>query len=270
MKSTTIFLYTLLCLSLNALAQTRRSEKIENKDGEIRIIIEEESKGSKRLFEKSYATKGMTDAERQALIDRVRDSLATKGFTKKNKAESKSKIQKDEDDVNIDLKISPEGDKQSRNYRFKGNKGESFENQIERFAEDFGRDMERFGNRMERQFSDKNYHFEFNDDSLKNKKGKGKTFYFNMGEGSNTIQNLKVYPNNPFNNVLNIKFLAPEKGDIVITVTDVSGKQVGQDRIKDFSGNYVGQIALKAVEKGTLFVNVTQGKDGETKRVVVE
>jgi hypothetical protein len=135
--------------------------------------------------------------------------------------------------------------------------------------------MERFGRRMERQFDKNNFRFEFNEgnDSIrtKNRRAKDGSFYLNLdGGASNTIESLKAYPNNPFNNTLNIRFFAPQKGDIVISITDVNGKQVGQEKILGFSGDYIGQIALKNPEKGTLFVTVTQGKDGQTKRVVID
>jgi hypothetical protein len=84
-----------------------------------------------------------------------------------------------------------------------------------------------------------------------------------------TVRDLSVYSNNPDNGVLNLRFQVPQKGDLSILVTDVKGKEVGKKEIKDFSGNFVGQIDLKKNTKGTVFVTVVQNEDGAVKRVVI-
>ena len=284
-----IFLIIGLVVSINVVAQTRRSEKIENKNGLMTITIEEEKNGNKKVFERSYAVQGLSDNQKDALVEKLRDSLSTKGF---QKLDSKRKSNKDSDNEDISITISPDGS-QSESYgispegenqtnkRYKNKKnGRSIDIDVERFAEDFGRDMERFGERMSRQFErdgkrierrleQKRNQGDRNDEGFGSNKN-DKTYNLNFGNGSNTIQRLRAYPNNPFNNVLNVSFEAPEKGDVTITVSDVSGKQVAQEKVKDFEGNYVGQVSLKNVEKGTLFINVTQGKDGATKRVIID
>jgi hypothetical protein len=45
---------------------------------------------------------------------------------------------------------------------------------------------------------------------------------------------------------------------------------VGHQVVKDFEGEFMGQVDLKKNTKGTLFVTVTQNEDGTVKRVVVE
>jgi len=86
-----------------------------------------------------------------------------------------------------------------------------------------------------------------------------------------TIRSLDVFPNNPDKDQLNIRFTAPAKGDIDIIVTTAKGKEVSRREIKDFSGEYVGQIDLgKKVASGVYFVTVTQNEDGAVKRVVIE
>lgn len=86
-----------------------------------------------------------------------------------------------------------------------------------------------------------------------------------------SIRSLDVFPNNPDKDQLNIRFTAPAKGDIDIAVTTAKGKEVSRREIKDFSGEYVGQIKLgKKVTPGVYFVTVTQNEDGAVKRVVVE
>jgi hypothetical protein len=91
------------------------------------------------------------------------------------------------------------------------------------------------------------------------------------GSGKPTsIRGLEAFPNNPDKDELNIRFYAPNKGDVTITVTDTKGKQVGKKEIKDFSGDYVGQLELGKNAKGTYFISVVQNEDGTVKRIVVE
>jgi hypothetical protein len=97
----------------------------------------------------------------------------------------------------------------------------------------------------------------------------GGNFNFDMAGSSKTVKDLNAFPNKPNNNKLNVKFEAPEKGDVTIRVTDLTGKEIGIEKLQDFSGEYIGQIDLKGNSKGTVFVTVVQGDDGSTRRVVL-
>ena len=95
-------------------------------------------------------------------------------------------------------------------------------------------------------------------------------FWSNEEMASGSVRSLNAYPNNPDNGVLNLRFSTPEPGDVHITVTDTQGKEVGKKTIKDFSGEFVGQIELKKNTKGTLFVTVVQNEDGTVRRVLLK
>ena len=84
-----------------------------------------------------------------------------------------------------------------------------------------------------------------------------------------TVRDLNVYANNPDNGVLNLRFKVPQKGDVSISVTDTRGKEVAKKEIKDFSGDFVGQVEVKKNTKGALFVTVVQNEDGATRRVII-
>ncbi len=84
-----------------------------------------------------------------------------------------------------------------------------------------------------------------------------------------TVRDLNVYANNPDNGILNMRFQAPQKGDVSIMVTDTRGREVGKKEIKDFSGDFLGQVEIKKNTKGTLFITVVQNEDGATRRVVL-
>jgi hypothetical protein len=92
----------------------------------------------------------------------------------------------------------------------------------------------------------------------------------NQMNGSKTIKGLISYPNKPFNGKLNVRFKAKEKGSVSISVTDVNGKEISNEQIKDFSGLYLGQIDLKKSGSGVYFVRVTQSNDGAVRRVQID
>lgn len=83
------------------------------------------------------------------------------------------------------------------------------------------------------------------------------------------VRALSIFPNKPFNKVLNVRFNTARKGDVTIRVIDTSGRQVAEQTLRDHEGEYIGQVELKNARAGTYFVTVTQGDDGSVKRVVV-
>lgn len=106
---------------------------------------------------------------------------------------------------------------------------------------------------------------------LNNRLEKVRAFTFENGlsNSSKTIRNASVNPNRPFDGSLNVRFNTKEKGNVVVTVTDTKGKEQGKKELKDFEGEFVGQIKLKDTAKGVLFVNIVQNEDGVTQRVMV-
>jgi hypothetical protein len=100
--------------------------------------------------------------------------------------------------------------------------------------------------------------------------GRNKMGFEHQKNGSKTIHSLISYPNKPFNGKLNVRFNAPEKGNVTISVTDVNGKEIASEQIKDFSGLYLGQIDVKKSGAGVYFVRVTQSNDGMVRRVQVD
>jgi len=91
-----------------------------------------------------------------------------------------------------------------------------------------------------------------------------------MKQASKTVKGLFAYPNKPFNGKLNIRFNAPEKGNVSIAVSDVNGKEIATEQLKDFQGVYLGQIDLKKSGPGVYFIRVSQGNDGAVRRVKID
>ncbi|MBC7407814.1 MAG: T9SS type A sorting domain-containing protein [Arcicella sp.] len=264
----------LLALGMSAMAQKSISQNIEDKNGKMTIHIESLENGKKAVFDKSYNVEGMNDAEKEKLISRVTDSLWTasgngesKQFKIKiDKSGEGSSINSDED--RSSSLNSPQGKRKQKVEIYKdGKKNEDGNDDLTIFFKDFGDDMEKkFKN------FDQKKMFSSIEPMMQDFKG---NFNIDMKDfdfinESKTVKALKIYPNKPFDNKLNLKFHAPEKGDINVIVTDINGKEIGSQKFKDFQGDFMGQVDLKKNVKGTIFVTVTQGEDGTVKRVVIE
>ena len=222
----------------------------------------------------------MSDVEKEKLISRVTDSLWTASGDGERK-QFKIRIDRNDDrhanlndnsDRNFSLR-SPQGKSKKKVEVYKDGKriekdlGGDGDDDVTIFFKDFGDDMKR-------NFKDFNHKEMFSslEPMMKDLKG---SFNIDMKDfdflnESKTVKALKIYPNKPFDNKLNLKFHAPEKGDVNVIVTDINGKEVGSQKFKDFQGDFMGQVDLKKNVKGTVFVTVTQGEDGTSKRVVIE
>ena len=259
--------------SATALAQSDKKTDADKNSVNVKII-ERTNDGEVRELERSYRLDGMRDDERDALVNRLVDSIRTKRGNKKGQIT----ITIDENDNHYTYRrddrpnplqnrpsdrITKQGDITARRpnrpsglSEFRFYKDGKLQNRY-RFDTDSLVDRlkrlefswpENFGRRMQDAFG---------------------SWSLEEGRKASTIRSLQVYPNNPETNQLNIRFTAPSKGDIRIRVTTPDGKEVAKKDVKDFSGNYAGQIDIDKKAKGVYFVNVTQNNDGAVERVVI-
>ena len=270
----------MLTMGMSAMAQKSISQNINENNGKMTIHVESSENGKKEVFDKSFNVEGMSDSEKDRLINRITDSLSNSSGEGTNK-QFKIKIDRydnrhtdSDDDSDRPFSLnSPQGKSKKKVQIYRD--GKRIEKDLDGdrnddltiFFKDFGSDMERkFKNFDEKKMLSsiepmmKNFQGNFNIDM--------KDFDF-LNE-SKTVKALKIYPNKPFDNKLNLKFHAPEKGDVNVIVTDINGKEVGSQKFKDFQGDFMGQVDLKKNVKGIVFVTVTQGEDGTSKRVVIE
>jgi flagellar hook assembly protein FlgD len=128
-----------------------------------------------------------------------------------------------------------------------------------------------FRNGIDTVVSNVDRYFRYDFEPQLNRAFEGWSRNYNGRTRPSTIRSLDVYPNNPDKDQLNVRFTAPAKGDVQLVVTNAKGKEVARREIKDFSGEFVGQIDLgNKADNGVYFVTVTQNEDGAVKRVVVE
>jgi hypothetical protein len=249
---------------LSSLEKTfAQSEKDDQKKTSIHIKVTEDKDGKSRTVEKNYELPDMPGPERDDFVDKAIDSMKLDPTGKKqvtitvddgngNKlVQRRGKMQKKSKDDQQEFAFTFRNDDfKDFNYNFDElrNQTRNLERQIRPKAKIMMRDMEDFGNRIGDHVGG---------------------FWNNESAKASTVRELNVYPNNPDNGVMNLRFYVPQKGDVLVTISDTKGKEVGKKEIKDFSGEFVGQIDIKKNTKGTLFVTVTQNEDGAVKRVVL-
>ena len=277
----------MLTIGMSVMAQKNISQNIEEKDGKLKIHVESSQDGKNEVFDRSYNVEGMSQEAKEKLINRITDSLWT-ASGEGNRKQIRIKVDRNGDNANPDSDDkdvpfsynSPKGKSKRRVEIYKD--GKKIDNDsdgngsddLSIFFKDFGKNME---NNFEFFDHDSKKWISSLDPMMKDLKGKLKFDFksddmkdFDFLNESKTVKALKIYPNKPFDNKLNLKFYAPEKGDVSVIVMDINGKEVGSQKFKDFQGDFMGQVDLKKNVKGTVFVTVTQGEDGTAKRVVIE
>jgi len=280
-------LITGLGVATMAMSQDNKKEIKDSDKVTVRIRMSEEKDGKTETIERTYSYNNLSDSEREEKIKAIVDSL--KG-TNKDAANRRLSVTIEEGDAPMRQKIEKEdhvvrtpkdGKKRDEVRVYKYRPGDS---RIETWKDDkhryeFNFDEKAFADRMKRVEKDltpkmKELEREM-DEWGRNFEPKFKEFWHsdvNIGgiHKPATVRGLDAFPNNPERDELNVRFYAPNKGDVTITVTDIKGKQVSKKEVKDFSGDYVGQLSLGKNPRGTYFISVVQNEDGAVKRIVVE
>ncbi len=84
-----------------------------------------------------------------------------------------------------------------------------------------------------------------------------------------SIDNLNFYPN-PNDGKFNLSFNLAEKGNVQIRIIDMNGKEVYNEKMKKFSGEYNNDIDISNSKKGVYFLQVKQGKKVLNKKIVIQ
>lgn len=309
-------------LTVAAMAQTPAPAT-----GEMRLKVTERNGTELREIERTYRTDGMTDAKRDAIVNKLIDSLRA---TRKGKNSQISVTIEDErgtdrirfnnrngssQDAVGDVFVSPDaparvytlpraprtaiapraprtpraatppnarlngddfefngtftfdddslGGRRSRVFRFDRRNLDSLAKNMKRFQYDFQQDFAPLADRLSRMQGlrglDERLAMPF--ETWSRSSG---------GSQASTIRGLEAYPSNPDKFMLNVRFTAPGKGDVFIVVTNPKGKEVARRELKDFTGEFVGQVDLGSKATGVFFITVTQNEDGAVRRVVLK
>jgi hypothetical protein len=248
------------CISTAAFAQ-------EKKEAIVKIVISEN--GKERIIERKFSDLDQADAEIKKLSDSLDINISASGGKKKivrvdvNKNHSRMADQPGQIIIGK-MEDESEGGPDKRVIIRRGGPGmvppapgaPGFHGKVPKvmiFRGEGGPEgMRKDGPRMERR--------EF------------KRIHKGMlaDQSSKTIHGLKATPNKPFNGKISVKFNAPEKGNVNISILDVNGKELANEQIKDFQGDYLGQVDIKKAGAGVYFIRVSQGADGAVRRIKVD
>ena len=81
------------------------------------------------------------------------------------------------------------------------------------------------------------------------------------------FQSMDLYPN-PNNGTFTLNFQTDSKEAITVQVLSIQGKEVFREEIKDFSGSYTKKIDITNQAKGVYFLNILQGEQKMTKKLI--
>nr|WP_293838749.1 T9SS type A sorting domain-containing protein [uncultured Arsenicibacter sp.] len=234
------------------------------KSNEVTVKIIERSGDDVRQVDRTY--KNLPAEERDKVVERLVDSLKT---TRKDGKKRQLTIVVEDNDGRGSLRTKG-GPGQNRLYFYKGRpgqaKGDAWVLDSENWQRDFNRGMDSLNDKLSRlEFT---FPKDFNEHIIRPFDAWSRGIDGKMK--APTIRGLDAFPNNPDKDQLNLRFNAPAKGDVTISVTNPKGKEVARKEVKDFSGEFVGQIDLGKQAKGVYFITVTQNEDGAVRRVVVD
>lgn len=260
----------LLALSVSGFVTAQKAQptapKSDGKRVHVRVI--ERDGPDVRETERTYRIDGMTDPERDKMVTKLVDSLRANRKGAGGRRQMTIIVEDTDGDriVTRERTDSSTGrapaDAYTRRNRPSPTDRDSWTNQtwhyeFQRGADSLADQMSRFKFQMPRDW-DRQLARPFED------------WARNFSSAPSTIRGLDAYPNNPDRNQLNVRFTAPAKGDVTMVVTNAKGKEVARRDLKNFSGEFVGQIDLGKKAQGAYFITVTQNEDGAVKRIVVD
>jgi len=252
-----------ICISTAAFAQ-------EKQEATVKILINDN--GTERIIERKFSDLAKADSEVKKLNDSLEITIKNSGGKRKiirmDVNKSHSRMSDQPGNVIIErIEGGAEGGPDKRVIIRRGGPGmapgaHGQEPNVMIFRGEGG--PEGLGKEL------RDLHDKFNGPMSRPGKGLKKLKKWAEEKGSKTIQGLSGKQNQPFNGKLNVRFKAVEKGNVTIAVSDVNGKEIATESVKDFQGDYLGQIDLKKAGAGVYFLRVTQGNDGAVRRVEVK
>ena len=92
-----------------------------------------------------------------------------------------------------------------------------------------------------------------------------------IGNADNKLEmdNMKLFPN-PNDGKFNLNFNLKNKADAEVTVYDMQGKQVYNEKLPNFTGEYNKPIDISSNAKGIYFVKIQQGKHAQVKKISLD
>lgn len=253
--------------SLATAQKTPSKPKADAKETrEVNVRIIERNGNEVREIERTFRTDGLSDPERDRMVMRLIDSVKA-ARTDGGKRRMTIIVEDNNDNRIITRERNTSRNRANDVYTWRGpstRPGAPWFNQNWEF--EFRRGADSLADAMNRM----RFNFPKDLDRRLARPFEDWSRGFNAGVKPSTIRGLDAYTNNPDRNQLTVRFTAPTKGNVLIVLTNPKGKEVARREVKDFSGEFIGQVDLGRNPQGTYFVTVTQNEDGAVKRVVVD
>ncbi len=83
------------------------------------------------------------------------------------------------------------------------------------------------------------------------------------------VNQINFYPN-PNNGQFNLGFTLEKQGDTEISIFDINGKNVYNEKLVGFTGTYQKEIDISSNGSGTYYIKVSQGKDSYYKKMILQ
>lgn len=267
------------CFAFGAAAQEKNK---------IKVRVEKEINGKKTVQERTIDTSNMSEEEQQAALDSIQNALMRDNFGR-----SKVKIiiedgdeltvgdkserfewRNDDDESRIIYDEDHDFSQDTQVYRFKNSEPRVIIKKRSSDHDDYEWDSEAWENNFERSMNTLNNRLRYLGDEIPRRIENSTPLYRLDNQlfsgNSAPIKSVDVYPNRPDSHIINIRFYAPNEGDVSIKVLNIKGEVVARESAPNFKGEYVGQIELKKNSKGTYFVIISQGDDGVSKRIILD
>ncbi|GAB3564576.1 hypothetical protein GCM10027578_10260 [Spirosoma luteolum] len=242
------------------------SPKASPQSEEVTVRVIDRDGNSVREIERVYRTDGMTDPDRDRMVTKLVDSLkaARKGDSRTRQMTIIVEDGKGDRRVTRERNAPKANNRQNDVYVWRGNGSRQRPGDTTSWQYDLRRGADSLADRIGRM------RLQIPLDFDRQLARPFEDWARSANAKPSTVRGLDAFPNNPDRDQLNIRFTAPAKGDVTIIVTNPKGKEVARRDLKDFSGEFVGQIGLGKKAQGAYFVTVTQNEDGAVKRVVVD
>lgn len=283
MKNNLLKLTLTICL-ISLIGGYAKGQEAQKKN-EIKIRVEKNVNGKTIIQERVIDTTNMSDVERELAIAKAQEELmgkSKKGVKVITEGEIEESIFEEkegrfewrsDDDEDVEIFFDGENDRDVRVYKFKGNKPKVIIKKRGGRSDDFEWNSENWEDDFERSMNSLNNGLRYLGEEIPRRIERTPLYLWDnefFGGKSTPIRSVDVYSNRPDSHIINVRFIAPNEGDVIIKVLNIDGKIVARENVNNFKGEYVGQIELKKNSKGTFFVIISQEEDGISKRIILD
>ena len=88
-------------------------------------------------------------------------------------------------------------------------------------------------------------------------------------EGGSAIANLAIFPN-PSSDIFNVSFTSEDIQDLKVRILNVIGREIVNENLEQFVGEYVKSLNLNEYTKGVYFLEITTNDGIINKKLILQ